>query len=308
MSLSLSNFIGTYQTAVFVILQLLYLLGFVYEVILILDKQGFQGKKTTFIDAARYVFWYNPVNSNSTDSASPEEDICLLPRPTEKSATLVSESEEEKVGESSVAESETSPVEKNLARKSVSLDADIGKALQNEPEPKASKSTDNVQRSIAQERNFLKKLKIDFKMSLDIEDERVNTENHMYFALYACVGMLLWKHKWMIQLLSLPIAYYLIKQIGSSCGFWTLIDRQYNAIVNTIAIWCKERHQALVPAHVRGLYKLGVIVNNKITEALKGSVDAVATTAVILALLFFTTCASIFITIQVRKLKKKGSQ
>ncbi|XP_015514902.1 transmembrane protein 245 isoform X1 [Neodiprion pinetum] len=302
-SLYISNLIGAYQVIVFVILQLLFLLGFIYEVVLVLERQGMEGRRVTFVDAARTVFSNHLVsqipNDSSSKSLTPEDDVCMLPRSSgEGTSKFFSELEEQKFETSK--ESKTLPPQSKLCTKSMSLDADVGMSPEHLLNPQTSKSMENMRaRSIAQERNFLKKLKIDFKLSLDIEDDTVNTEYYMYFALYACIGMLVWKHKWMIQLLSLPIAYYLIKQIGSSCGFWKFIDKQYSAIVDTVATWCNERHQALVPAHVRGLYKIGVILNKKLTEVLKGSVDAVATTAVILGLLIFTTCASIFITIQV---------
>lgn len=285
-SLYLSNLIGAYQVLVFVVLQLLHLVGFIYEVILILEHQALEGRRTTFVDAARFAFANNLMDqkSESNSSDSSEDNV-------ETSETNVE------------GESRVSSHPPKLSAKSMSLDSDMGVKSQGDNLAKSDTSTSATNiRSIAQERNFLKKLKIDFRsMSLDIEDERVNTDNHMYGALYACVGMLLWKHKWMIQLLSLPIAYYLIKQIGSSCGFWMFIRRRYDLVSENLKEWCRQRQQALVPANVRGLYKIGVIVNNQATQTLKGSVDAVATTAVILVLLIFTTCTSIFITIQVRR-------
>ncbi|XP_012254878.1 transmembrane protein 245 isoform X2 [Athalia rosae] len=307
MSFYLSNLIGAYQVAVFVMLQLLYLLGFIYEVILIVDHQEINGRRPTFIDAARYAFANNLINQTSENTPitcnSSEGDVCLLSSPEEETpqfvaTKLVDENADEFVAGIDDNKTKSAISRIRLGKKSMSVDADVGKLL-GAVAPKSSKSLENVGQSLAQERNFLRKLKMDFKMSLDIEDDRVNTDNHMYFALYACIGMLLWKHKWMIQLLSLPIAYYLIKQIGISCGLWNMIGNQYTAFVDGISNWCTERHQALVPANVRGLYKLGVIINQKAIELLKGSVDAVATTAVILGLLTFLTCTSIFITIQI---------
>lgn len=183
--------------------------------------------------------------------------------------------------------------------KALTVDADPAKSLILRGS-KSSASVTPIMRTTVPERHFLKKLRADLRMSLDIEDDKVDTDKYMKGTMYACAGMLLWKHKWIFSILVIPIAYYFIKQLGNYFGLWTIIQGRIQGVVDNVKNWCGERLDGLLPVHVRGLYKVIIIVDQKLTTILKGSVDSVATVAVILGLLVFTICATIFITMQVR--------
>ncbi|KYM90363.1 Transmembrane protein C9orf5 [Atta colombica] len=135
--------------------------------------------------------------------------------------------------------------------------------------------------------------------SRHMQDDEVDTDKYMYGALYACAGMLLWKHRWIAHILVIPLVYYIVKQLGSYFGFWNMILGHCNSMIEILKSWCMDRHQALIPSNIRGLYKISVIVDEKLRNILKNSVNAVATTSVILGLIVFVTCASIFIMIQI---------
>ncbi|KOC59715.1 Transmembrane protein 245 [Habropoda laboriosa] len=204
-SLYVSNMLGAYQIIVFITLQILYLIGFIYEVAIIMENQELEGKTLTFMEAICFALTNNLIINIQQDSLSPL-----------KSKT---------------------PIE-------------------------------NINEEI-----------IDTK--INIENDKVDTDKYMYGALYAC------------------IAFYIIKQLGNYFGLWKIIGRQCNIVMHGIKAWCIERHQALLPTNVRGLYKVGIIIDEKLTKVLKASVDSVVTIAVVLGLLVFTICTSIFITIQV---------
>lgn len=184
-----------------------------------------------------------------------------------------------------------------LAGKSMSLDTASRRVKFG---TKANNSVISHSRGTISERYFLRKIKAELRMSLDAPaSDTGNSDKYMYGVLYCCVGMLLWKQKWILQILTLPIVYYVLKQIGRYFGFWATIVGKIEKILDILKNWSNERHQALVPAAARGLYKVYFIVDRKLTAALRGSVDAVATIAVIFGLLIFTFCSSVFITIQV---------
>mgnify|MGYP005983690431 FL=1 len=63
--------------------------------------------------------------------------------------------------------------------------------------------------------------------------------------------------------------------------------------------WCNERHDALVPVPIRGLYRVVHKINTFLKTSVKESIDTVASCVVILGLIIFLTCASIFIAVQV---------
>ncbi|XP_014609839.1 PREDICTED: transmembrane protein 245 [Polistes canadensis] len=284
-SLYISNIFGAYQILIFITLQVLYLVGFIYEVLLIMEAQEIEGHQIKLTEAICFVM---------TNSAFPkwEEGTIINKKRIEDT--------EEDV-DKTVMERSIPTTSEKIINKSMSLDSDAGGVLYSKIGQEKTKSMSNITSTshTAQERFFLRKLKTELRMSLDIEEDKVDTDKYMYGALYACIGMILWKHKWIIQLLIIPIAYYFAKKLGSYFGLWKLICKQCKYVVGIINDWCKERNQALLPANVRGLYKVAIIVDEKLQKALIGSIDAVATTAVIVGLLVFTICTSIFITIQV---------
>ncbi|XP_015586953.1 transmembrane protein 245 isoform X2 [Cephus cinctus] len=295
-SLYISNILGAYQVVVFLTLQLLYLIGFVYEVILILEHQELDGHQTSFMEAARYALTNNIVTTNEVDASVTQEDDAFVEEKSIGSPKNLLLSGQHPTTSKEKSENNTTL---KFNKESISSNADVRKSSMGS-DSRESQLLENMRPIVkARERYFIRKLRTEFRMSLDIEDDKVDTDKYMYGATYACVGMLLWKHRWIIHMLSIPIIYYIVKQIGCYFGFWKTIRTQCQSLVDVIRLWCKERHQALIPVNVRGLYKVCMIVDRKITIGLKGSVDAVATITVILGLLVFVTCASIFITIQV---------
>ncbi|XP_046834698.1 transmembrane protein 245 isoform X1 [Vespa crabro] len=281
-SLYFSNILGAYQIVIFITLQVLYFIGFIYEVLLIMEAQEMKGHQMKLVEAICLVMT-NSTFSKLQDGKTIEKKKIENIEQVENKTTI-----------------ESIPTSGKIPIKSISMDSDAGVPHPNfvQEKTKSTSSISSISHS-AQDRNFLKKLKTELRMSLDIEDDKVDTDKYMYGALYACIGMILWKHKWIIQILIIPIAYYFAKQLGSYFGLWKLICKQYSYIIGIVNAWCKERNQSLLPANVRGLYKVAIIVDEKLQKALKGSIDAVATTAVIVGLIVFTICTSIFITIQV---------
>ncbi|GJQ76642.1 hypothetical protein Trydic_g15502 [Trypoxylus dichotomus] len=61
----------------------------------------------------------------------------------------------------------------------------------------------------------------------------------------------------------------------------------------------RTRYDALVPIHVRGLYKVTYNINYKVKQGIKESIDTVSSCVVIFGLIVFVICASIFIAIQI---------
>lgn len=292
-TMHLSNIAGVYRVLVFTGLQILCAAGFIYEVILIMENQELNGRHLTFSEAARFALTNNLISSPREDILSPlESDNKQTSNrilKEESADTLIHPTEEE---EELAHKENAMRIRKNprFGLKSMSLDRDI-------PTPSNVHFATGVS---LRERYLLSKIRAEIGMSLDVPDDQVDTDKYMYGALYACIGMLLWKHWWIMHILVIPLAYYIVKQLGTYFGFWKTIHRHYNSIIQAVKLWCLERHQALVPSNVRGLYKISIIMDEKLRNALKRSVDAVATTAVIFGLIIFTTCASIFITIQVK--------
>ncbi|XP_016767868.1 transmembrane protein 245 isoform X2 [Apis mellifera] len=282
-SLYISNILGAYQIIVFVTLQILYLIGFIYEVILIMENQELEDKHMTFMEAISFAL----TNNLTTDIQQSSFSSSF------KNEKLIKDINEESIDNKTSTDKKTEyqEIKTKFSKKSISLDTNNRTIMSHKLQSSNSMSL--------RDRYLLRRLKTELRISIDIENDKVDTDKYMYGTLYACIGMLFWKHRWMIYILIIPIAFYIIKQLSSYFGLWKMIENQYNIIKQIIKTWCIKRHQALLPANIRGLYKFGIIIDEKLTKILKASVDSVVTIAVIFGLLIFTTCTSIFITIQV---------
>ncbi|XP_051153874.1 transmembrane protein 245 isoform X2 [Leptopilina boulardi] len=297
-SLYISNIFGTYPVIVFCSLQLFFVVGFIYEVLTIIEHEELEGNCLSFMETAINLLLNDYsrtfINTESIDRPlSPDDDVFLddISETTTKPMDSIGE------------KASSTPVEKfkpKLKDTTKAMTIDSGRSIF--MNSRKSRSSVNVTPTIKfslPERHFLWKLKADLRMSLDIEDDQVDTDKYMKGTIYACTGMLIWKHKWIIYILIFPVAYYIIKLMGNFFGIWTKIQKYIQGIWNHINEWCDERLDALLPVYIRGLYKVSIIIDQKLTTILKGSIDSVATFAVILGLLFFTTCVAIFITMQV---------
>ncbi|XP_017767693.1 PREDICTED: LOW QUALITY PROTEIN: transmembrane protein 245 [Eufriesea mexicana] len=290
-SLYISNILGAYQIIIFITLQILYLVGFIYEVAVTMENQELEDKHMTFMEAVYFALTNSLSIHMEQESFSPLESKQSVENINEESIdNKISTKDQETKLISASVKADTSS-NKKFSKKSMSLDtnkATVSHKLQ----------PSSISMSL-RDRYLLKRLKTELRMSIDIDNDKVDTDKYMYGALYGCIGMLLWKHRWMIYILIIPIAFYIVKQLSSYFGVWKLVKNQYNIIIQIIKTWCINRHQALLPANIRGLYKIGIIIDEKLTKALKASIDSVVTIAVIFGLLIFTTCTSIFITVQV---------
>lgn len=284
-SLYVSNILGAYQIIVFITLQILYLIGFIYEVVLIMENQELEDKHMTFMEAISFAL----TNNLTTDIQQSSFSSSF------KNEKLIKDTNEKNIDNKTNIDKKTEYQETKtkFSKKSMSLDANNRTVMSNKLQPLTNSMS-------LRDRYLLRRLKTELRISIDIENDKVDTDKYMYGTLYACIGMLFWKHRWMIYILIIPIAFYIIKQLSNYFELWKMIENQYNIIKQIIKAWCIERHQALLPANIRGLYKFGIIIDEKLTKVLKASVDSVVTIAVIFGLLIFTTCTSIFITIQVK--------
>lgn len=265
-----------------------------------MDAHELNGRHLTFSQAARFAltndFAPSPEEDKSASSEGDERTNDCIPEGKSVDTPIRSRGE---AGRSASAADATDigrmRSAPKLGVKSMSLDTDASLSS-------AAGGIRNVYsttRSMLRDRYLLGKIRAELRTSLDMQDNEVDTDKYMYGALYACASMLLWKHRMIAHVLVIPLAYYVVKQLGSYFGCWEMIFRHYDSTIQTLKSWCMERHQAIIPSNIRGLYKVGIIVDEKLRSVLKNSVNAVATTSVILGLIVFTTCASIFITIQV---------
>lgn len=177
--------------------------------------------------------------------------------------------------------------------------------------PSLAKVKPKLQRSISQPHfsNIpMKKdtiLKLGRKMSFNysstslIDVEMYESTFYLYSVLWLCVIMIFWKNTILLPLLPVLILYYIIKHVGSYLGLWNCLYERCRGAFEAVGFWCQERHDALVPVPIRGLYHIVHKINQLVESAVRGSMDTVASCVVISGLIVFLICASVFIAVQV---------
>lgn len=174
----------------------------------------------------------------------------------------------------------------------------------------AKKPRPKFQRSLSQPQFFSSRFgkssllnlsrKINLKKSNNsIDSTGYESTFYLYSVIWCCVAMLFWKNIMLLPLLPLPILYYLIKHIGIYLGVWSYLFDHFCMIFEMVSDWCMERHDALVPVPIRGLYKVVHRINVAIKSSIKGSIDTVASCVVIFGLIVFSVCASVFTVLQI---------
>lgn len=176
-------------------------------------------------------------------------------------------------------------------------------------QPYALKENKRLKRSISQPQFFSKPktsiLNLGRKISLSknenaiIDDEKYESTFYLYSIMWACVVMIFWKNSMLIGLLPVPILIYIIKYSGYYLGLWSFLHERSQYFLNAMSDWCQERHDALIPMPVKGLYRITDKINNCLKGGIKESMDTVASCVVIFGLIVFLICASVFIVLQV---------
>lgn len=122
---------------------------------------------------------------------------------------------------------------------------------------------------------------------------------YVYSLLWACGVMIIWKNLMLLPILTIPVLIYLVKHFGIWLGLWDRLYQYYDQASSFLMGWCCERIDAFIPVPIRGLYKVTQFVNQSLKIYIKDSIDTVASSVVILGLMIFVVCASIFIALQV---------
>ncbi|VEN49353.1 unnamed protein product [Callosobruchus maculatus] len=142
------------------------------------------------------------------------------------------------------------------------------------------------------------------KLSLSYSNSSLIAESYgstfyLYTVLWLCIMMLFWKNIMLLPLLPVPILFYMLKHLGVYLGLWNYLYNMCMDVFHTAKAWCEERHDALVPVPIRGLYRVIHRANTVLKMSINDSIDTVASCVVILGLIVFLICASIFIALQI---------
>ncbi|XP_022907141.2 transmembrane protein 245 [Onthophagus taurus] len=129
--------------------------------------------------------------------------------------------------------------------------------------------------------------------------EESNSDFYLYSVMWACASIFFWRNLMLLPILPIPILIYTVKHVGNYLGVWKWIYNYWLIFADVFCWWFKERYDALVPFHLRGLWKCTYSINQSLKQGIKESIDTVSSCVVIIGLIVFVTCASIFIAVQI---------
>lgn len=327
----LANSCGsTFELPVFVLAITIFLLGFFYEVYNIYEEVNLDDLTVSIFEALSLVFKnredYASILANISESAPKideskdkiEEINTLTVDPSISSTPSSSAFNElDKVTTVGVAKSPkprslnfTSFDESDQQTKTSIIITEKGIRLIKQPSADSNlgQSDTRIRRSFSQPANNLSvKAKIGLwkwrnKASKSLDNQtssECSSDFYIYSVIWACVVMLFWKHVWLLPILPIPILIASVKHLGNYFGVWSLVSLFTRSLYDKVNVWCCERYDGLVPVPVRGFYHTMIKVHMLAKVTVKESIDTVSSCIVIVGLLVFLTCASVFVFIQI---------
>ncbi|KDR24460.1 transmembrane protein 245 isoform X2 [Zootermopsis nevadensis] len=314
----LASIANTFQVSVFFFIQAMFLAGFMVEVWHIYEKIKASGKHVSYTDAVKTVLMLKDeeeengysVNISSTIEGRANEDqkdeiadTSEQEQHVETSSSSQLEKEastlnfEEEVRESCVATEVSQPVAIRSSSQRRISEPFPSHAYSESPRNVGSRAALDLLTDLQWQKA---RQQCSTKYGVDIKySQPMGSDKYLYGVLYGCVLMLLYKHSWFLQLCPIPIFIYIVKHTGQYLGIWSLLLDQLASLKHHLLSWCTKRWNALFPAPLVGLFKLGVKVNEKVMESLKASVNSAASVVVIFGITIITICASILLAVQV---------
>ncbi|PAA83672.1 hypothetical protein BOX15_Mlig003123g2 [Macrostomum lignano] len=110
-----------------------------------------------------------------------------------------------------------------------------------------------------------------------------------------------WTRPWTLSLLPFVAAFVALRTLGDSIGGSQLANRWASSAYRQAMQLVESRREALAPFPVRGIYKLLLRGDRKMSDILTSSLDAIVSIFVILLVLSASVFLTIFLAIQVQR-------
>ncbi|XP_072383080.1 transmembrane protein 245 [Diabrotica undecimpunctata] len=292
-----------YQLPVFIVAQIIFFGGFISEVYEYYSCMNKEGQSVTLLESVSSVLNERQVADEEIETIeqeNPEEiaDTVALPEPPK---FVQPDGQKEKQGTTS--NNPRDPLSLDLFDNGTSVGSTSQKGQDNifktKPPLKRSLSQPYFSSKGTSDSAFKFGRKIGYSHSSLIDTQTYESNFYLMSVMWACVVMLFWKNIMLLFLLPIPILFYIVKYVGYYIGLWNYMYEKCCDIFEIVASWCHQRHDALVPVPIRGLYHIIHKVNQLLKNAVKDSIDTVASCVVIFGLIIFLACALLFITVQI---------
>ncbi|KAG8180782.1 hypothetical protein JTE90_023749 [Oedothorax gibbosus] len=125
------------------------------------------------------------------------------------------------------------------------------------------------------------------------------SNSYIYWLLWTCFFVQLYRHMWLCYLLLIPCMYMGIKHAVIRFGVWGFVKEKFWNLWESSRGTFEQRKDALIPAPVRGLWKLLTVGDKKSLELLDSSIDTFTSMMAIFAVFFFAVIGTIFLCVQI---------
>ncbi|GIY36834.1 hypothetical protein CDAR_416361 [Caerostris darwini] len=133
----------------------------------------------------------------------------------------------------------------------------------------------------------------------EIKAEEKMSNFYIYGLLWMCFFVQLYRNMWLCYLMLIPCMYMGAKRAVVKFGVWSFIKEKCWNIVESCRGTFDQRKDALIPAPLRGLWKLLTVGDKKFLELLEGSIDTFTSMMAIFAVFFFAVIGTIFLCVQI---------
>ncbi len=91
----------------------------------------------------------------------------------------------------------------------------------------------------------------------DADTRRKNSSNrYIYSALWFCIFVQLWRHSRLLELVPIPLAFFLLKSIGSYFNLWKFLHSHLTKLGDVLASLFDRNKDLLFPQPIQWLYKV----------------------------------------------------
>ncbi|XP_054712364.1 transmembrane protein 245-like isoform X2 [Uloborus diversus] len=122
---------------------------------------------------------------------------------------------------------------------------------------------------------------------------------YLYGLLWACLLAQVWLHPWLFNLLFVPCTYMGLKYAAIKFGAVKFGHEKLGHAFDVFGTTFEQRKDALIPAPLRGLWRIFLLGDRKFLILLDSSIDTFTSIMAIFAVFLFAVIGTIFLSVQI---------